>query len=56
MSRKFIGMYFRCCRLYTRIYINRAGTAYEGHCPGCMNHARVRISPGGTSNRFFKGD
>ncbi|MGL4942740.1 MAG: hypothetical protein ACRC46_06080 [Thermoguttaceae bacterium] len=53
-SRKFVGMKFNCCSVYTRIYVNRDGTAYEGRCPKCGKPVRLKIGEGGTNNRFFE--
>jgi hypothetical protein len=51
--RSFVGVHFVCCDTYARVYINRGGTAYEGHCPKCAKKVRLTIGPGGTDARFF---
>ncbi len=52
-ERRFVGVTFTCCDVYTRVYINREGTAYEGRCPKCAKRIRLEIGPGGTDSRFF---
>ncbi len=52
-KRPYLGIYFRCCHIYSRIYKNREGSAYVGYCPKCMRRVRVKIGEGGTSERFF---
>ncbi len=52
-NRPFLGIQFRCCRSYGRIYRNVAATAYEGHCPRCGSRVKVPIGPGGKDSRFF---
>jgi len=54
--RPYIGMTFKCCNVYTRIYLNRAGTAYVGFCPKCAAKAEIKISPTGTDARFFTAE
>ena len=53
-GRPWVGIRFECCGVYTRIYRNRQGDAYEGRCPHCTRPVRLRIGPGGTANRLFR--
>lgn len=52
-GRRFVGIRFACCEVYTRVYVNRTQTAYEGRCPRCARLVRLRIGPDGTDARLF---
>ena len=52
-GRNFVGVQFKCCDVYVRVYVNRDRTAYEGNCPKCAKPVRLQIGPGGTDSRFF---
>lgn len=52
-GRKFVGITFACCSVYSRAYINGERTAYVGHCPKCSRRVDLKIGPGGTDSRFF---
>lgn len=52
-SKPFLGVLFRCCNQYARIYRRADLTAYEGKCPRCGKKLRVPIGSGGTGTRFF---
>lgn len=52
-KRKFLGVHFKCCNVYARVYINRQRTAYQGACPRCGKRVDVKIGHGGTDTRFF---
>lgn len=51
--RPFLGMHFKCCNVYSRVYLNKKGTAFVGWCPKCAARVEVKVSPLGTDARFF---
>ena len=53
-GRKHIGIFFECCNIYTRVYVNKKKTAYVGWCPGCGRRVGIKIDKRGTDCRFFK--
>lgn len=52
-ERRFLSIYWKCCHVYSRVYQNKAKTAYEGRCPRCQGFLKVPIGSGGTSQRSF---
>ena len=55
-ARPYIGMHFKCCNVYRRVYLNAEGTAFHGHCPKCARPAKVKAAPGGGKSRFWSAE
>lgn len=53
-ERPYLGVMFKCCKVYSRIYMNKQGTAFVGWCPRCATPMRIKISPDGSTSRFFE--
>lgn len=53
-GRPWLAVQWKCCGVYSRVYRNRAGTAYDGRCPRCGRPVHVSVGPGGTTARFFE--
>ena len=53
-QKKFLGIMFECCNIYQRIYLNKEGNAYEGHCPKCFAEVKALIGADGSASRFFR--
>ena len=54
--RPAIQVYFACCNAYARVLLNKAGTAYAGHCPKCARPVRIRVSKGGSGSKFWRAE
>jgi len=52
-NRPHLGIVFKCCRIYSRIYLNKKGDAFVGWCPKCAAKMEVRVSPIGSTSKFF---
>jgi hypothetical protein len=52
-GRPFVGVHFRCCGVYQRIYRSNDGKRYEGRCPRCARQVRFLVGHGGTDDRYF---
>jgi hypothetical protein len=52
-KRPWVGIRFNCCHVYTRVYRNLEGTAYQARCPFCLRPVTLRVGPEGTNARFF---
>jgi len=52
----FLGIHFRCCNVYGRIYRNAQKTHYVGSCPVCGARVKVPIGNSGSSARFFTAE
>ena len=51
--RPWIGMHWRCCDVYARIYRHPEADRYRGSCPRCGRSTTLRVGSGGTSARSF---
>ena len=54
--RLFIGVYFKCCKVYARIYRAPADAHYSGACPRCGARVRAAVGPDGTTARIFTAE
>jgi hypothetical protein len=52
-KRPFVGVIFKCCHIYARIYLNKKETAFVGWCPKCGAKMEIHISPTGSKSNFF---
>ena len=55
-GKNWLGIWFKCCHVYSRIYRNAEGTRYEGRCPRCGAAVKAMVGPGGSSQRIFAAE
>ena len=53
-GKPFLGILFKCCNTYGRIYKNKEQSAYEGRCPKCGRKVNFMIGTQGCDSRFFE--
>jgi hypothetical protein len=46
-------MMWKCCRVYSRVYLNHAGTHFAGNCPRCGASLRIVAVPSDTPGHGF---
>ncbi|UCC80742.1 MAG: hypothetical protein JSW64_05125 [Candidatus Zixiibacteriota bacterium] len=55
-KKEFIGVIFKCCKKYSRIYLDDEKSSFLGWCPKCGAKMEIRISPNGSNSKFFQTD
>ncbi|HOD50684.1 MAG TPA: hypothetical protein PLJ71_13160 [Candidatus Hydrogenedentes bacterium] len=55
-KRPYLGVLFKCCHVYMRIYLNAAGTAFAGFCPKCGAKLEIKAAKGGSKARFWTAE
>ncbi|UCE67711.1 MAG: hypothetical protein JSU85_06815 [Candidatus Zixiibacteriota bacterium] len=55
-KKEFIGVIFKCCNKYSRIYLDEEKSSFLGWCPKCGAKMEIRLSPYGSTSRFFRTD
>ncbi|MCP4725616.1 MAG: hypothetical protein GY863_11295 [bacterium] len=53
-QKPFIGIHFKCCNVYNRIYMNNKKDAFVGWCPKCAKRVHIGISPDGVDSKYFE--
>jgi hypothetical protein len=52
-KRNFVGIHFKCCNVYTRVYKAKEGDRYVGFCPKCGRKVKLMVGSDGIDDRFF---
>jgi hypothetical protein len=52
-KRPFVGVMFRCCKVYGRAYLTADKRQFEARCPRCYQQITLKVSTQGSESRFF---
>lgn len=52
-KRPFVGVMFRCCKVYGRAYLTADKRRFEARCPQCYQLVTLQVSSQGSNSRFF---
>ncbi len=55
-SKRFLSVYWKCCRTYSHLGKDQEGKFYRGACPKCRAWVKVPIGEHGTSQRIFMAE
>lgn len=55
-GRPYVGMRFKCCNAYARIYLDRFGKAFRGYCPKCGRPVNIAVRSGGSKSKFWTAE
>ncbi len=56
-SNRWLGVYFRCARQYTRVFRREGATNYTARCPTCGQTLSFQVDPhdpNATTDRFYQ--
>lgn len=52
-KRPFVGVLFRCCKVYGRAYLAADKSKFEARCPRCYQAVILQVSAQGSDSRFY---
>lgn len=52
----YISVFFSCCKVYQRIYLNKDQDKFVGWCPKCTGKAVVEVNPDADPVQFFEAE
>jgi phage terminase large subunit GpA-like protein len=53
-KRPYVGMHFKCCNVYARIYLDAKQMHFRGGCPRCGRQVQLKATPSGSKANFWE--